>query len=175
MLKGWSLKMNVQYSNNNNYQFSYRASVKTKQWFLKSLLQTYFLFNSYWVAFNGNLLVGNNDCCNNSFYAPNEMETKDQSGNRREWGREKEKKEKEKEGEGGRWEDEEEAETEERKNKRRKKRETGSRKELWQILEVNKTLGGPDTPLFNDFRIFFKQFKMKKNFTLFRRNNLGSP
>lgn len=58
------------------------------------------------------------------------METKDQSGNRREWGREKEKKEKEKEGEGGRWEDEEEAETKRGKIRGERRERRGEKRAL---------------------------------------------
>lgn len=104
-------------------------------------------------------MVGNNDCYNNSFYAPNEMETKDQSGNRREWGREKEKKEKEKEGEGGRWEDEEEVKT--KRGERRERQ--GEKRALTNTWDQQDFFGGQILLLFNDFWIFFKQFKMKKN------------
>lgn len=100
-------------------------------------------------------------------------ETKDQSGNRREWGREKEKKEKEKEGEGGEMKMRRK-ETKRGKIRGEKEERDGERKELWQILEVNKTLGGQILPLFNDFRIFSSSLKWKKFYTLWR-NNLGSP
>ena len=43
-----------------------------------------------------------------------------------------------------------------------KKKEKSSDK----YLRSTRLWGGQILPLFNDFRIFFKQFKMKKNFTL---------
>ena len=91
------------------------------------------------------------------------METKDQSGNRREWGREKEKKEKEKEGEGGRWQDEEEAETKRGERRGERREREGEKRALKNTWGQQDFFGGQILLLFNDFQIFFKQFKMKKN------------
>ena len=90
--------------------------------------------------------MGNNDCCNNSFYAPNEMETKDQSGNRREWGREKDKKEKEQEGEGGRWEDKKEVERKRGKIRGERRERRGWEKSSDKYMRSARLLGGPETP-----------------------------